>query len=65
MKSTPAALVGYVDAPDAESAIKRAIEEFEITDPQKQRQVGCAGGAVSGSTSTGYGPAFELTLRRD
>jgi hypothetical protein len=37
--STPAALVGYVDTPDAESAIKKAIEEFEITDPQKQRRL--------------------------
>jgi hypothetical protein len=39
IKSTPAALVGYVDAPDAESAIKKAIEEFEIKDPQKQRRL--------------------------
>ena len=39
IKSTPAALVGYVDAPDAESAIQKAIEEFEIKDPQKQRRL--------------------------
>jgi hypothetical protein len=39
IKSTPAALVGYVDAPDAESAVKRAIEQFEIKDPQKQRRL--------------------------
>jgi hypothetical protein len=35
--STPAALIGYVDAPDAQTAIKKAIEQFEIKDPQKQR----------------------------
>jgi hypothetical protein len=39
IKSTPAAFVGYVDAPDAESAIKKAIEEFKIADPQKQRRL--------------------------
>jgi hypothetical protein len=35
IKSTPAILIGYVDAPDAESAIKKAIEEFEIKDRLK------------------------------
>jgi hypothetical protein len=39
IKSTPAAFVGYIDAPDAESAIKQAIEQFEIKDPQKQRRL--------------------------
>jgi hypothetical protein len=37
--STPAALIGYVDAPDAETAIKKAIEQFAIKDPQKQRRL--------------------------
>ena len=37
IKSTPAALVGHVDAPDPESAIKKAIEEFHIKDPQKRQ----------------------------
>ena len=39
IKATPAAIVGYVDAPDAESAIAKAIEQFKITDPQKQRRL--------------------------
>ena len=29
-KGTPANTLGYVDAPDAETAIKKAIEEFGI-----------------------------------
>jgi hypothetical protein len=32
IKVTPAALIGYVDAPDAETPIKKAVEEFKITD---------------------------------
>jgi hypothetical protein len=39
IKATPAAIVGYVEAPDAESAIAKAIEEFKITAPQKQRRL--------------------------
>jgi hypothetical protein len=39
IKATPAKVIGYVEAPDAESAIKKAIEEFKITDPQKQRRL--------------------------
>jgi hypothetical protein len=31
IKATPAAIVGYVDAPDDETAIAKAIEEFKIT----------------------------------
>jgi hypothetical protein len=30
IKGTPAVLLGHVEAPDEESAIKRAIEEFKI-----------------------------------
>jgi hypothetical protein len=30
VKGTPAALIGHVEAPDAETAIKRAIDELEI-----------------------------------
>jgi hypothetical protein len=33
---TPAKLLGHVEAPDEESAIKRAIEEFNVT-PQLQK----------------------------
>jgi hypothetical protein len=39
IKATPAAIVGYVEAPNAEAAIAKAIEEFKITDPQKQRRL--------------------------
>jgi hypothetical protein len=30
LKGTPAALFGHVEAPDAETAIKKGIEEFKI-----------------------------------
>jgi hypothetical protein len=33
LKGTPAALLGHVEAPDEESVIKRAIEDFGITEP--------------------------------
>ena len=39
IKSTPVAFVGRVFAPDAETAIKRAIEEFEITNPEHQKRL--------------------------
>jgi hypothetical protein len=39
IKVTPAALIGYVDATDAETAIKKAVEEFKITDPPRQRRL--------------------------
>jgi hypothetical protein len=39
IKATPARLIGHVEAPDEESAIRRAIEEFNITDPQNQRRL--------------------------
>ena len=39
VEATPAAIVGYVEASDAVSAIARAIEEFNITDPQNQRRL--------------------------
>jgi hypothetical protein len=37
IKGAPAATIGYVEAPDAESAINKAIEEFD--DPHKQRRL--------------------------
>jgi hypothetical protein len=40
--SLPAATLGYVEAPDAKSAINKAIEEFHIKDPQKRRWLVCA-----------------------
>jgi hypothetical protein len=39
LKGTPAALLGYVEAPDEESAIKQAIEEFGISNPQLQKRL--------------------------
>jgi len=38
LKHTPAQLVGIVyDAPDAETAIKRAIEEFNVPENERGR----------------------------
>jgi hypothetical protein len=39
LKGTPAALLGDVQAPDEETAIERAIEEFGITNPQLQKRL--------------------------
>ena len=39
LKHTPATFIGSVEAPDAETAIKRAIEKFDITDPQQQKRL--------------------------
>jgi hypothetical protein len=39
LKGTPAALIGYVNAPDQEQAIKRAIEAFGISDPVRQSRL--------------------------
>lgn len=39
IKSTPTAAPGYVEAPDAESAIEKAIEAFDIKDETKQRRL--------------------------
>jgi hypothetical protein len=36
IRSTPAALIGHVEAPDAEQAIKEAISKYAITNPQEQ-----------------------------
>jgi hypothetical protein len=40
IRATPATRIGRVEEPDAASAIKKAIEVFEITDPQKQKRDG-------------------------
>jgi hypothetical protein len=32
-------LIGYVVAPDEESAIKKAIDEFKVTDLERQRRL--------------------------
>ena len=39
IRSTPAVDVGTVEAPDADAAIKVAIEKFGITDPWKQSRL--------------------------
>lgn len=39
IKATPAVDIGTVEAPDADSAIKAAIEKYKITDPEKQRRL--------------------------
>jgi hypothetical protein len=39
IRSTPAALVGYFTAADADQAIKAAIGRYEINDPHQQAKV--------------------------
>jgi predicted chitinase len=39
IRSTPAAFVGYVKAPDAEQAIQAAISEYDITNPHQQARL--------------------------
>jgi hypothetical protein len=39
IKGTPAVEVGWVDAPDAETAIKEAIERYGITDREQQKRL--------------------------
>ena len=39
IRSTPAALIGYVEAPDAEQAIVEAIRAFGITDREQQKRL--------------------------
>ncbi len=39
IKSSPAAYVGRVHAPDAETASRKAIIEFEITNPEHQKRL--------------------------
>jgi uncharacterized protein YdiU (UPF0061 family) len=39
LKATPAEYIGEVEAPDEASAIKKAIEEFQITERWKQSRL--------------------------
>jgi hypothetical protein len=39
IRGTPAAFVGIVQAPDEASAIKKAIEEYNITDPETRKRL--------------------------
>lgn len=39
LNGTPAAFIGSVSAPDAETALKRAIADFQIVDPQMRARL--------------------------
>jgi hypothetical protein len=39
IKGTPAAILGRIKAPDAETAVKEWIEKFGITDPEQQNRL--------------------------
>jgi hypothetical protein len=39
IRSTPATLIGHVEAPDAEQAIKEPILQFGIADPEQQKRL--------------------------
>ena len=39
IRSTPAAYIGIVEAPDEEAEIQAAIKEFKITDSDEQRRL--------------------------
>ena len=39
IKGTPAVEIGWVDAPDAETAIKEAIQRYGITDREQQKRL--------------------------
>jgi hypothetical protein len=39
IRGTPAAFVGYVEAPDAEQAVKAAISQFGISNPHEQARL--------------------------
>ena len=39
IKGTPAVEIGWVDAPDAETAIKEAIKRYGITDREQQKRL--------------------------
>jgi hypothetical protein len=39
IRGTPAEFIGFVEAPHEAAAIKKAIEEFDITDPEKKKRL--------------------------
>jgi hypothetical protein len=39
IRGTPAAYIGIVETPDEKAALKKAIEEFKITDAEQQRRL--------------------------
>jgi hypothetical protein len=52
IKGTPAVLLGQVEAPDEESAIERAIEEFRISPTIQKRLLAAAAGVIAGALLT-------------
>jgi hypothetical protein len=46
LKASPAALIGYVEAPDPDTAIRTAIREFAITNPEHQKRLADATGGI-------------------
>jgi hypothetical protein len=39
IRASPAALIGYVEAPVQEQTIRAAIRQFEITNPEHQKRL--------------------------
>jgi hypothetical protein len=39
LRGTPAAFIGIVEAPDEQAAVKKAIDEFQITNPEQQKRL--------------------------
>jgi hypothetical protein len=39
IRGTPAQFIGVVNAPDKDTAIKRAIEQFKITNPEHRKRL--------------------------
>jgi hypothetical protein len=62
IKGTPAALLGRVEAPDEESAIRKAIEEFEIS-PALQKRLSCSGGEKLGQGGREIRPSFPIMTK--
>jgi hypothetical protein len=39
IRATPTEFIGYVEAPDETEAIKNAVREYRITNPEKQKRL--------------------------
>ena len=50
IRGTPAAFIGYVEAPDAEQAIQAAISRYEISSPHEQARLAAQRVREVGST---------------